>query len=49
MQLFGGDQPLELVEPSSESNNPVPVDLEERISKLEAEVASMKAILDQLL
>jgi uncharacterized protein YceH (UPF0502 family) len=49
MQLFGGDQPLELAEPSSESNNPISVDLEERISRLEAEVASMKAILDQLL
>jgi uncharacterized protein YceH (UPF0502 family) len=49
MQLFGGDQPIEVLEPASETTTTISVDLEERIAKLEAEVASMKAILDQLL
>ena len=49
MQLFEGDQPIEVLEPASETTTTISVDLEERIAKLEAEVASMKAILDQLL
>jgi len=49
MQLFEGDQPIEVLEPASETTTTISFDLEERIAKLEAEVASMKAILDQLL
>lgn len=49
MQLFGGDKPDEIFEPATESNSLAANDLEERIAKLEAEVAALQAILDQLL
>ena len=49
MQLFGGDELTDIADAPADTANAVSRDLEERILKLEAEVASMKAILDQLL
>lgn len=49
MQLFGGVQAEEIQDSQLDASIPVDAKLEERVSKLEAEVRDLKAILDQLL
>lgn len=48
MQLFGGDQSEESLETYLVTSQAGTNELEERVAKLEAEVAELKAILDQL-